>query len=333
MQSANLEDEKMATLVVGFTPMGVRPVSGRRTVFYTMMETQGLHESFVQRCNDGATEVWVPCEFYADVFLNAGITKPIHVLPLGVNHNLYVPGAKEPRLSYVEFPSGETVSELPDAFRFMSLFGWSHRKGPDVLCKAFLSAFDGGDDAILVIHSRYMASSAPQHNTYIHDEIRKYYKEAGKRPPRIYHCGQEIPISRLPGCYAASDCFVFCSRGEGFALPVIEAGACGVPVISAFHTGMTQYLDEDVSYLVKPGQYGTANDALTWITEYYRDQDFAILEEEETNEFARLMRHVYKDDSGEVWGKAEAFRSRILESYTWDGCAKRVAEMLTQRAS
>jgi glycosyltransferase involved in cell wall biosynthesis len=330
MSSTTLDDEKMATLVVGFTPMSVRPVQGRRTVFFTMMETQGLHPEFARRCNEGATEVWAPCSFYADVFRAGGITKPVHVLPLGVNHLLYVPGAREPRLRYTEYPSGREVHSLPDdVFRFMALFGWSHRKGTDVLCRSFLRAFDGRDEAVLVIYSRYMASSSPQCNAFIRDEIMGYYEELGKEelPARIYHCGEEIPIPQLPGCYAAADCFVCCSRGEGFSLPVIEAAACGTPVISACHTGMTQFLDEDVAHLVHPAEYGPADGKLDWITEYYKDQDFALLGEEETDVFSGLMRRVI-DEPDEAEDKAGAFRMRVLEDYTWDRCAERVAERL-----
>ncbi len=328
LQSTRLEDEAAATLVVGFTPMSVRPVAGRRTVFFTMMETQGLHREFVDRCNEGATEVWVPCDFYKEVFEEAGVARPIHVIPLGVNQNLYHPGAREPRLRYVEYPSGEEVSSLPEGFRFMSLFGWSYRKGPDVLCRAFLSEFDGAEDVSLVIYSRYMGSSARQHNDFIRDEIMGWYKEAGKAlPPRIYHCGEEVPISKLPGCYSAADCFVFCSRGEGFGLPVIEAGACGTPVISAYHTAMTHYLDDEVAFLVEPDKYGPANDRLTWISGYYRDQSFACLEEHETRRFAALMREAH-EDGGSASQRADAFRDRILSSYTWDACARRVAERL-----
>ncbi|MDX1655580.1 MAG: glycosyltransferase family 1 protein [Candidatus Competibacteraceae bacterium] len=42
-----------------------------------------------------------------------------------------------------------------------------------------------------------------------------------------------IPLEHLPALYSAAHCFVFPSLWEGFGLPVIEAMACGTPVITS----------------------------------------------------------------------------------------------------
>lgn len=323
LASVKLKNEAHCPLVVGFTPM---PVSnrGRKVVFYTMMETQGLHPEFVDRCNKFPNEIWVPCKFCADMFKKNGVVKPIRIMPLGVNHHIYTPNAVEPTLRYEEMSSGRIVDSLPDGFRFMSLFGWSYRKGPDVLCRSFLREFSGMDDCILVIYSRYAGGSGEAQKDHVRKEIASYYAEvSSKTPPRIYYCGDAIPIGDMPGIYAAADCFVFCSRGEGFGLPVIEAGACEVPVISAYNTAMTHYLDEEVAFLVETDEYAPANEKLTWISNFYRDQDFPVLGAGVVAEFSRLMRSVY-DDPKTSKEKAGRFRERILQEYTWDACTERV---------
>lgn len=42
----------------------------------------------------------------------------------------------------------------------------------------------------------------------------------------------------LVGLYRAADCLVFCSRGEGFGFPVLEAMACGTPVVCSSTTSL-----------------------------------------------------------------------------------------------
>lgn len=319
--------ESSCPLVVGFTPMPIH-ARGRKVVFYTMMETQGVHAEFADRCNKFASEIWVPCKFYIDIFKKGGIVKPMHLMPLGVNEKIYTPDAKEPALRYEEMPSGKLVDSIPPKFRFISLFGWSHRKGPDVLCRSFISEFSADEDVCLVIHSRYMGGSSEPCKEHVRKEIRGYYDEIGRPDaPPIYYCGDEVPINDLPGCYAAADCFVYCSRGEGFGLPVVEAGACGIPVISTYNTAMTEYLDEDTAFLVQTDELAAANDKLTWITEYYRDQLFPVLGEKAVMDFRRHMRAVFSDPK-EGAEKALKFRDRILNEYTWDACADRVSKRL-----
>ena len=211
MSSLKLKNEWLCPLVVGFTPMPVhRP--GAKVAFFTMMETRRIHPEFVSRCNRYASEIWVPCKFYHDAFKESGVFKPIFTIPLGVDETIYRPDAKEPQAKYEEMPSGKIVDKLPRLFRFISLFGWSKRKGPDILCRSFLKAFAQGGDACLVIYSRYYGGSSEASKEFVRKEIRSYYNETGGKGAPIYYCGDPFAISELPGIYPAANCFVFCSR-------------------------------------------------------------------------------------------------------------------------
>jgi len=58
-------------------------------------------------------------------------------------------------------------------------------------------------------------------------------------PPRAHLAGY-IPDSLLPGLYAGSIAFVYPSLYEGFGLPLLEAMACGTPVIASDRTAMPE---------------------------------------------------------------------------------------------
>jgi len=53
---------------------------------------------------------------------------------------------------------------------------------------------------------------------------------------------EEIPEYQLPSLYTMSDCLVFPTRGEGWGLPLFEALACGIPVITTGYGAPSEVL-------------------------------------------------------------------------------------------
>jgi glycosyltransferase involved in cell wall biosynthesis len=75
-----------------------------------------------------------------------------------------------------------------------------------------------------------------------------------------------VPDEDLPAIYSAADLFVFPSLYEGFGLPVLEAMACGVPVICS-NTSSLPEVAGDAAFLVDPADVralaGAMEQALT----------------------------------------------------------------------
>lgn len=61
-----------------------------------------------------------------------------------------------------------------------------------------------------------------------------------------------VPDEDLPAFYGAADVFVFPSLCEGFGLPVLEAMACGVPVVAADGSSLPEIVGREAGILAGP---------------------------------------------------------------------------------
>jgi glycosyltransferase involved in cell wall biosynthesis len=73
----------------------------------------------------------------------------------------------------------------------------------------------------------------------------------------------------LPAVYSGATCFVFPSIYEGFGLPVLEAMACGAPVVASNASSIPEVVGE-AALLVDPTNVSAIADAIAQAIE---DQD------------------------------------------------------------
>jgi glycosyltransferase involved in cell wall biosynthesis len=68
-------------------------------------------------------------------------------------------------------------------------------------------------------------------------------------PPHLRLCRPGyLPLADLPGFLGGALVAAFPSRGEGFGLPVLEAMACGVPVLTTQRTSLPEVGGDAVAY-------------------------------------------------------------------------------------
>ncbi len=142
--------------------------------------------------------------------------------------------------------------------------GWPSRKSLDRLLKAWARFVERHPDSLLYLHTL----PGDQQGGIDLVELAGFYgvPEKALRFPDVYRMlrGSYGP-TELNLLYNAADVMVLPSAGGGFEIPLVEAQACGTPVVTTAFTAMAE--------LVGPG-YGIVVDRFdgTWFTEQGSEQ-------------------------------------------------------------
>ena len=178
-------------------------------------------------------EIWAYSRSVRDCYLEAGMPSDrVHVMPLGVDPEIFRPGLEPLEMHH-----------SPE-FRFLFVGGTIFRKGIDVLLSAFARAFPPHDGVGLVIKDMGTKSF------YRGQTAEAKVAALRERGYSVEYIDRDLDESEIAKLYAACDCLVHPFRGEGFALPVVEAMACGLPVIVTGAGPVLDYASEETAFLI-----------------------------------------------------------------------------------
>lgn len=102
-------------------------------------------------------------------------------------------------------------------------------------------------------------------NPWYHGEEAKHKAKSLGIDGRVKFPGY-VPREDLPGLFSGATAFVYPSLLEGFGLPVVEAMACGAPVITSNNSSMKE-IGEGAALLVDPRSVSELTDALSRVAE------------------------------------------------------------------
>ncbi|HSJ58012.1 MAG TPA: glycosyltransferase family 1 protein, partial [Anaerolineae bacterium] len=124
------------------------------------------------------------------------------------------------------------------------LAGHDERKNVESLVEAFHTVVNADSDATLVIGGALPEESRPPH----YDP--RPLVSALKMEDEVRFIGR-VAQGDEPALYRGAACAVFPSRYEGFGLPVLEALACGTPLVTSNVSSLPE-LAGDAAFTVDP---------------------------------------------------------------------------------
>jgi glycosyltransferase involved in cell wall biosynthesis len=279
-------------------PPDLRPAPAGRLAVIQPWEFGAIPTDWLDPIARNVDELWVPSDYVRAMYLEAGVDPDrVVTIPNGVDLEVFTPDGPE--------------RALPDAregTRFLFVGGLIGRKGADVLFDAWLTAFADRDDVTLVLKD------------FGADGI---YRDSGREPirqhvasgalPRIVLIDDELSTEALASLYRACDVLVHPYRGEGFAMPVLEAMACGLPVIVTDGGPTDEFVPADAGWRIPA--------ARAWFPEHRIDtletHGRPWMLEPDGGHLVGLLRQADAADDDELEARGIAGRA-AAQRYSWD---------------
>lgn len=129
-------------------------------------------------------------------------------------------------------------------FKFYCINSASERKNLNTLITAYFRAFTSNDNVVLILKT----ANINEEINRIKNSLRLHFN-ANRYPP-IVLINNHLTDDQLNSIHAYCDCFVTPSKGESFSRTAATALIFGNPVISTDKIGITDYLYEDMGWLV-----------------------------------------------------------------------------------
>ena len=277
-------------------------------------ETDILPEEWIQTCRV-MDEIWVPCQWTAEVARASGVNQPIHVFGHCANLEEYRDG---PALSFPEL--------RPEWFKFYSIFQWTERKNPRALLRAYLSEFTDKEPVVLVLKT-YRSNYSTAEQEAVISEIDQIKREVGgNKQPRLLVILDMMSRDEILAFHRMGDCFVLLHRAEGWGLPLFEACLMERPVITTAHGGNMEFTRPETCFLVK--HTPTPVQGMDWIPWYKPYMKWA---DPDINDARSQMRYVFLNRQ-QAAARAKAARLFVSEHFSWErvGMAmrRRIEEIL-----
>lgn len=317
------------------------------TVGCVISDDTVLTSDQVEKCVTIVDEVWVPARFMIDVFLHSGVpdmTKLVYI-PEPVDVHLFDPAITTslPQIENLklhpwippdekdelfDLPQQQQQQQFPqeEPFKFLSIFKWEKRKGPDLLLRAYFHEFSWHQDShvCLVLLTYLYGSSQPRNreaiervimNDIVNSDPELHRRADAQDLPCVEIIVDELPETDMPKLYKSADAFVLPTRGEGFGLPIAEAMSMGLPTIATNFSGPTDFMTDWNSFPLQVDRTILADEYSDAVKDEYLD--VPKWAEPSVGHLRQLMRHVVKHHHDPAQhARGQRARSDIIANYS-----------------
>lgn len=247
-------------------------------------------------------QVWVPSEWGRSVLIaNGVVADKIRVIPEGVDSARFHTHGRKPY-----------TTDRP--FRFLSVGKYELRKSQDEIIEAFAQVYANTPAIELIIKSNYFIN---------HDQ--KFQALQAKvnslKLENVRLLWGEMSSDEMAELYRSCDAFVLPSRAEGWGLPLIEAAASGLPIITTNYSGHTEFLKMISSSVLSVSSIMVPIDCPEYQT-YYPDSqsDWGLWCKPDVVSIANAMQTVCRDYN-ELFEIACVNSFIVRRTFTWQNSA------------
>ena len=219
----------------------------------------------------------------------------LRVVPLGVDPAIFHPVSHDDRN---EYRNDRKIGE--NDFVFVFIGAMTGNKNPELAIRTFA--------AVLRDHPRCRLLLKGSDSLYPSYQLFKSAMLAslsgvdfGNVFSRLTYIGDDLSVAEMAKLYQLSDCYISPYKAEGFNLPVLEAAACGLPVICTSGGPTDDF----------------TNDKFAWRISSHRKQlDSGTHLEPDADHFEKLMREIVMDEAfseqASIYGP-----KHVHENFTW----------------
>ena len=238
MINAKPKDDEINLIITN--PMYWRlNTQAKRNWVYLIFEGDKIPEGYVTEClNDEIEYIFVASNHTKDAVVNTvsemegdftEMLNKIKVIPHGVDLSLFYPKDKPEKTMFVANKGFRNIQD---------------RGGSQYALRAYFEEFTDKDNVefLFKVNPAYGTSGVKS----LIDQI--IPRKEGL--PMLNINVEDIPFNKLVNLYNSGNVFVATARAEAYNLPVIEAMACGLPVITTNFGGQTDFANNDNGWII-----------------------------------------------------------------------------------